>query len=172
MLTIELVPATAWWSNVRSNVTSTEWSKCKRYSRAKTPGGACIICGGVGPRYPSEAHEIWHYDDARGIQTLIDIWPLCPLCHQVKHLGRTRMHATPRQWARVIGHLQRVNAWPDWKVEKAVQLAFEIWELRSQTQWKLDVSFLTTIGIDLGNRTLERASESPQEDGDRHPSQK
>ena len=156
MLTIELVPATAWWSNVRSNVTAAEWSICKAYSRAKTEGGCCIVCGGVGPRYPSEAHEIWHYDDARGIQTLVDIIPLCPLCHQVKHLGRTRKFATERQWARVIKHFQTVIGWPDWKVEKAVKLAFQIWELRSQQEWKLDVSFLTTVGIDLSDKTLER----------------
>lgn len=155
-LTIELVPATAWWSNVRSNVTRAEWEKCKRYARSKTPGGRCIVCGGVGSRYPSEAHEIWHYDDVRQIQTLVDIVPLCPLCHQVKHLGRTRENATPRQWARVINHLQRVNDWPDWKVEKAVVLAFEIWRMRSQVEWTLDVSFLTTIGIDLTGRQLER----------------
>ena len=156
MLTVELVPATCWWSNVRSNVSRAEWEVCKAYSKTKTKG-CCIVCGGKGSRYATEAHEIWHYDDARGIQTLIDIIPLCPMCHQVKHLGRTREFGTKRQWERVIRHLQKTNDWPDWKVEKAVILAFQIWELRSQREWKLDVSFLTTIGIDLTGKQLERA---------------
>jgi hypothetical protein len=162
-LTVELVPRTAWWSNVRSNVSRSEWEKCKRYAKAKsTLDGqpVCAICSGSGleqgRKYPVEAHEIWHYDDDRQIQTLVDIIPLCPRCHQCTHLGRTRETSNPRQWAEVIEHLQEVNGWPDWKVERYVLLMFKIWEVRSQMQWSLDVSFLERIGIPLAGRQLER----------------
>ena len=31
--------------------------------------------------------------------------------------------------------------------EKYVMVQFEIWQLRSQMEWKLDISFLDTLGI-------------------------
>lgn len=153
-LTAELVPQTAWWSNVRSNVSRAEWEKCKAYSKTKT-NGVCIICGGVGDRYPTEAHEIWDYDDEAGVQTLVDIWPLCTMCHRVKHLGRTREHSTLEQWTRVIEHMQRVNGWDGATVERYIILQFEIWRMRSVMEWRLDVSFLKIIGVKVPE-TLDR----------------
>lgn len=144
-LTCELVPRTCWWSNVRSHVTRSQWEICKTYARAKT-AGTCWICDQI-PKGPLEAHEIWRYNDDRGIQTLVDIVPLCKTCHQVKHLGRTRVVSNPWQWERVITHLAAVNNWSDRQVEKYVTLQFQIWELRSQSEWTLDISFLETLGI-------------------------
>jgi hypothetical protein len=135
-LAVELVPRTAWWSNVRSNVTRAEWEKCKRYAKGLT-GGVCKICGQVG--------------QAQG-----DIWPLCPRCHQCKHMGHSRATMNFDQWSELINHFKQVNEWPDWKIEKYLELCFNIWELRSRMQWSLDVSFLTTIGIDLAGKALER----------------
>lgn len=153
MLRIELVPRSAWWQNVRSHVSRKDWEKCKQYARAKTADGSCIICGSSGyeqgRNYPSEAHEIWGYDDETSTQTLVDIIPLCPLCHQCKHLGHTRQHASPDHWATVIEHLQSVNRWTDEQTLSAVELAFAIWDLRSQVpRWHLDIGFLKTIGIE------------------------
>ncbi len=150
-LSIELVPETAWWKNVRSHVTKAEWEKCKTYAKSKTAGGQCIVCGSSGHEqgrnYSVDAHEVWAYDEDTQVQTLVDIIPLCPMCHACKHLGRTRMHSSPEQWARVIEHFQRVNDWSDGRVEQYIALAFHIWEVRSQMTWDLDVSFLSTIGV-------------------------
>jgi 5-methylcytosine-specific restriction endonuclease McrA len=150
-LSVELVPRTAWWKNVRSNVSKSDWEKAKRYARAKTPGGCCFICGGSGyeqgKNYPSEAHEIWAYDDDRQIQTLVDIVPLCPKCHQCKHLGRTRAVSNLHQWTKVIEHFKSVNDWDDDRVERYIQIVFQIHEMRSEMKWKLDISFLQTLGI-------------------------
>lgn len=147
VLKVELVPRSAWWKNVRSNVTRAQWDKCKKYARAKTAGGLCIICGGSGfaqgRNYTTDAHEVWEYDDENEIQTLVDIIPLCPTCHACKHLGRTRATSNRAQWERVINHLQSVNEWSDDHTLEYVQLAFQIWELRSQVPtWKLDITFL------------------------------
>lgn len=50
-LTIELVPQSCWWSNVRSNVTQEQWDIIKRdvYRRATFH---CRVCGGQGPKHP------------------------------------------------------------------------------------------------------------------------
>lgn len=149
-LSLELVPRSAWYNNVRKHTTKGEWEKCKAYARERT-GGKCIICGATGfdqgRRYAVDAHEVWHYDDEARVQTLIDIIPLCPMCHACKHLGHTRENSTLGQWEKVIEHFGRVNEWSPEKVEKYVLLAFDIWELRSQTHWDLDLTFLSLIGV-------------------------
>src|SRR5437868_2741641 len=50
-LTVELVPKSCWYSNVRSNVTEAQWDYLRRvvYKRA---GWICEICGGHGDTYP------------------------------------------------------------------------------------------------------------------------
>lgn len=149
-LTVELVPRTAWWTNVRSNVTPSQWRTCKQYSKGKTDG-VCIICGdsglNQGRRYPTEAHEIWSYDDTKKIQTLVDIIPICPRCHQCKHLGRSRSTMNPWQWGQLIDHFMRVNEFTDVQTERYLMAAFDLWELRSEHDWELDISFLERLGV-------------------------
>lgn len=143
VLTIELVPATAWWTNVRSNVSRAEWEKCKRFTATRAHG-VCEICGRVGRRHPVECHEIWHYDDERGIQTLVDLIALCPACHEVKHIGRAMNIG---RGDRAAAHLMEVNGWSRAKAEQAIYLAFQIWNLRSQMEWALNIDWLKNLGI-------------------------
>ena len=160
-LTIELVPQTAWWSNVRSNVSKSDWEKCKKYAKSKTDFiSACFICGqsglNQGRRYAVEAHEVWAYDDKNKIQTLVDIIPICPRCHQCKHLGRSRATMTMNEWSKLIAHFQEVNdSLPGYLVERYVLHVFDQWRERSEHEWKLDVSFLEReLGFDLTDRVL------------------
>lgn len=149
-LTVELVPRSAWWVNVRSHVSRADWEKCKKYSKTKTDG-VCILCGGSGlqqgRRYATEAHEVWSYDDSRKIQTLVDIVPICPRCHQAKHMGRSRATMNPHQWAQLIQHFMDVNEMYDERVDEYLLDVFDVWERRSQFKWELDVSFLEKIGV-------------------------
>lgn len=153
-LTLDLVPSTAWWSNVRSNVSKADWEKCKKYSKTKTDG-VCIICGSSsrqqGKRYNTEAHEIWAYSrqGVRFVQTLVDIWPLCSWCHQCKHMGRSIRTMDVHTYARLFTHFVKVNGWddnPDY-AEQYINSEFALWQARSQWKWNLDVSFLETLGI-------------------------
>lgn len=157
-LTVELVPRTTWWTNVRSKISRKDWEKCKDYSKAKT-NGTCILCGGSGltqgRRYATEAHEVWAYDDTRKIQTLVDIIPICPRCHQVKHMGRSRAVSDPRQWAELIQHFMDVNEMNEGNgdaITEYLMNAFDVWERRSQFEWELDVSFLEKLGVELDGR--------------------
>lgn len=85
-LTIELVPSTSWFSNLRSLLSSEEWDKIRR-GCYKNANYKCEICSGVGPKHPVECHETWEYDEKQGIQKLIGLIALCPSCHEVKHVG-------------------------------------------------------------------------------------
>jgi len=137
-LTIELVPRTCWYSNVRSNVSPEEWERLKRIT-FKSAGYRCEICGGRGPQWPVECHEIWLYDDLHRIQKLGGLLALCPACHEVKHIGL----AGARGRAEIaVKHLAQVN---EWDLEAAclhVDSCFEVWSQRSEHQWQLDISFV------------------------------
>ncbi len=83
---VELVPASYWFSNVRSHVTREVWDQLRRQTYEAT-GHICEICGEVGRKHPVECHEVWHYDDEWRIQKLERLIALCPSYHAVKHSG-------------------------------------------------------------------------------------
>ena len=143
-LSVELVPRTAWYTNVRSNVSRKDWEKCKDFVKERS-GSRCEICGGRGKRYPVDCHEVWHYDDELQIQTLVDLIALCPACHEVKHLGRAMGMGNGE---RAIAHLCKINNWSPDYAEAYCMRVLEIWELRSNVSWELDISFLSLLGIE------------------------
>ena len=143
-LSVELVPATAWWSNVRSNVTRAEWGVCKRFVQERS-GRRCEVCTGVGARYPVDCHETWDYDDERAMQTLVGLIALCPPCHEVKHIGRALRLGN---FNRALAHLATVNGWSLDHADRYVALQLQIHALRSTHPWSLDISYLLTLGID------------------------
>jgi len=138
-LTIELVPATAWYTNVRSNVPKEEWDRLRKIVYAEA-GYLCEVCGGQGNKWPVECHEIWDYDDQTMIQSLVKLAALCPSCHEVKHIGRA---STKGNLQRAIQHLAEVNEWVYEEAEEYVAVQFLIWQERSKYEWKLDITALS-----------------------------
>lgn len=144
-LEIELVPSSAWFSNVRAVVSKKQWDVIKRIVADKAYW-VCQICGGVGPKHPVECHEIWHYDDTTQIQKLVGMIALCPDCHQVKHFGLAQVMGKREQ---AFKHLMNINQVTKREAEKYIKQAFETWEKRSQKTWTLDISILSEYGIDV-----------------------
>ena len=140
-LTVELVPSTSHFQNLRSLLSQSDWNRLRRQTYRKA-GYRCEICGGRGPRHPVECHEIWDYDDARFIQTLTGLIALCPACHQVKHIGLAAIRGKLPQ---AVGHLARVNDWDADTCQWYIQRAFNEHRRRSQFAWTLDVSILSRL---------------------------
>lgn len=145
LLTIELVPKTSWYKNVRSNVSKEVWDKLKKitFSRAEH---RCEICGGRGNRWPVECHEIFVYNDEDHIQKLVGLVALCPACHEVKHIGLAGLRGKENL---AKAHLAKVN---NWSIEDAglyIEACFEVWHRRSCHQWQLDLSYLERLGVEL-----------------------
>jgi hypothetical protein len=140
-LSVELVPKTCWYSNVRTNTTRAEWEKCKKYAKTKS-NSKCEICGSVGSRWAVECHEIWHYDDATGVQKLLDLIALCPRCHEVKHYGYAELNNAGE---RAFLHLTEVNGWTPAVTALYLTLVNLQWEKRSTRPWVLDISVLAEI---------------------------
>jgi hypothetical protein len=143
-LTIELVPSTSWFSNVRSEVPAAVWDKLKK-TAYKLAHYRCEICSGRGRQWPVECHEVWHYNDASHIQKLVRLIALCPMCHRVKHIGLASVN---EGFEEVVQHLMKVNQWADRITANSyINLSLQKWQDRSRFEWQLDLSYLEQFGI-------------------------
>jgi hypothetical protein len=140
-LTIELVPSTSWYNNVRSKVSKSIWNIIRRecYLNANF---ICEICGdngkNQGVNHNVDCHEIWQYDDVKHIQKLIGFIALCPNCHLVKHAGFAQIKGKTEL---VIRQLIKVNDMTLFQAQEYLQQVFEQWTIRSMFEWKVDISF-------------------------------
>jgi 5-methylcytosine-specific restriction endonuclease McrA len=138
MLDIELVPSTVWYSNLRSELTKAQWDHLRK-NCYRAAGYVCEICGGKGPKWPVECHEIWDFNDETRTQTLTGLIALCPSCHEVKHIGLAGKRGRG-EIAR--DHLAQVNNWTTEKAEAFIEGSFLVWAERSEFQWTLDISWV------------------------------
>lgn len=141
-LTIELVPKTCWYSNVRSNVTNSEWDIIRKKSY-NIANNKCEICFDIGKNqgvnHNVECHEIWQYDDINHIQKLIGLISLCPNCHKCKHPGLAQMKGEEEI---VITQLMKVNKMARNEALNYINESFLIWDNRSKHNWTIDISYL------------------------------
>lgn len=141
-LTIELVPKTAWYSNVRSNVTASKWDAIRKKSYS-IANNKCEICGDVGKnqgvKHNVECHEIWEYNDKTKEQKLTGLISLCPFCHKTKHVGLAQIKGEEEI---VIKQLIKVNKMTRQEAKDYIRTAFEVWLERSKYEWKLDITML------------------------------
>ena len=159
-LTVELIPATCHFSNVRTTVTAAEWDKIRFISYAAADN-KCEICGSNGTlqgyKHKVECHEIWNYDDTNHVQTLVGLVSLCVVCHQVKHIGRAiaigKLTVCKQQ-------LAKVNKWTPKEIDDHILASFELHKERSKHQWTLDISLLRTEPYSINIKdTTERIFE-------------
>jgi len=141
-LSIELVPRTAFYSNVRSEVPKEKWDRIRRrcYQQANN---RCQICSSIGTKqgfnYKVECHEIWLYDETSQMQKLKGFIALCPLCHTVKHFGLAQVRGKADMAMR---HLGKVNNWTMEQVREYINECWTMWKWRNNIDWKLDVSYM------------------------------
>lgn len=150
-LTIELVPKTCHFSNVRTCLSTSDWDKIRKISYANA-NNKCEICGDTGKNqgynHNVECHEIWQYDEETLTQKLTGLISLCPKCHMVKHIGRSiaigKVDVCYRQ-------LSKVNKWTQSQIQKHIVESFDKHKLLSKHQWILDISMLSQepYNIDL-----------------------
>lgn len=137
-LTIELVPETSWFTNLRSLMSKEDWDRIRRSCYRKA-NYRCEICGGKGEKWPVECHEVWEYDTVNRVQKLIRTIALCPACHQVKHIGLAEIRG---KYGEALDHFCKVNQKPVWFAEKYINEQFDLWRERSQHEWNLNLDWL------------------------------
>jgi hypothetical protein len=136
-LTIELVPKTSWYNNMRKVLPKTEWDRLRKQTYAEY-GHKCGICGAEGRL---NCHEIWEYDDCNHRQRLLGFIALCDLCHHVKHIGLAGILASKGQldYEKAVEHFMKVNRCGRRGFDKHRKKAFTQWAERSKHDWQVDL---------------------------------
>lgn len=148
-LTVEIIPTSLHGVNPRSLMGRAAWDRIRRQVAAEA-GNRCEICGGVGPSHPVEVHERYEYDESvrPPCQRIIGLIALCPDCHSVKHLARTRLIAReqndPAIYERALQHLAQVNGWDPSTVQTYLtKTAGDFQRREALGRWTHDFSMLT-----------------------------
>lgn len=138
-LSMELVPAPCWQSNLHTVLAPAVWDRLRRHVYAQA-GYRCAICDATGTLH---CHEVWQYDDARHVQRLVGCLALCPLCHHVKHMGHAGLlaGAGTLDYERVVDHFLRVNGCDRETLRRHQEQVFAQWQERSRFEWDTDFGF-------------------------------
>jgi hypothetical protein len=142
-LTIELVPKTSWYNNVRAVVSPAQWDKIRKASY-KNFNFKCGICNAEGRL---SCHEIWEYDDEKYIQKLAGFIALCTNCHNIKHIGLSQILANEGKldFEKLIEHFCKINECSIEKFDESVEMAFFVWNERSKHDWTVDFGDYSNI---------------------------
>lgn len=129
--------------NVRSRLSQSQWKMlCNTtHNTPKYAVAKCSICGGNGKTqgfpHALECHEQWEYDN--GIQKLVNLLSICPMCHKVFHYGLSvKMGYGPKAFE----HLKKVNRWNDEQANQYIEKATSKVKAQSKQTWELDLTFL------------------------------
>lgn len=139
-LSIELVPETCWYENLRKILPKSEWDKIRKDAYKKA-GNKCEICGASGKL---NCHEIWEYDDKNNVQYLKGFQALCDNCHNIKHIGFVNVQISKGLWPKKVlndleVHFMKVNNVSSSEFKQHVKEAFDLWRKRSEKKWKTDL---------------------------------
>jgi len=143
-LTIELVPSTSWYANLRKVMPGADWDKLRKQVYAQY-GRRCGICGAGNTRL--NCHEIWEYDERNRVQRLNGFIALCDLCHHVKHIGFAALLAGRGEldFEDVIAHFMKVNRCDRLTFTTYHKWAFEQWAERSKHYWQIELGEYTLL---------------------------
>lgn len=166
-LTIDLVPASCWFSNLRSELSKSDWDRL-RFEQYQRAGHKCECCGRGGRtgKWPNparlECHEKWAYSGAMNsnpVQELTGLIALCRSCHQVKHIG---FAASIGNLEKATQHFRNVNGLSEEVAKRIIGDEFARWEKNSLVEYRLDISWLRGRGIDTEEVT-EKANKRRKE---------
>lgn len=133
----QLVPSSAWNSNLRAILSASEWKALRERVFAKH-GKQCGYCR-ARPR-SLDCHEIWSYSieagSSSGKQSLVKIQPLCRSCHMVCHIGFWSMQG---KYDQVLAHMMRVRKLSKTAAALEVEQAFSTFDALSKFEWILDI---------------------------------
>lgn len=150
-LFVDMLPRTAWFSNLRSEVTKEEWDAVKKKTFAAA-GYRCQACLGKGPQHPVECHERWRFDLDAGDQVLVKTVALCPDCHEATHFGLAQVKGRDDA---AIAHLMKVNEWSRKTAIDHVNQAIDIAVELSRWQWRMDARWLLNF-VPLSDETRDK----------------
>jgi len=153
-LFVDLIPRSCWFTNVRYCVHASDWDRLRAYVYGRVHY-RCECCN-IDTRNPNaprlEAHERWDYNEETATQKLVRLVALCHECHQSTHMGLANVRGKGRE-ARL--HLEKVMGFTEEESARHIEGAFKLWRKRNLTEWRLDLSLITSNNIRLA-RSIDR----------------
>lgn len=150
-LFVDLIPQTAWFSNLRSELTTDEWDVVRKLTY-RTANYCCEVCGGKGPNHPVECHERFTYDTKTKVQRLVSTIALCPDCHETTHFGLASVRGRDQEARQ---HLMVVNDWNSAQADQHINKAMDDWQDRNKIKWSLDARWLLSF-VQLSSETQKK----------------
>ena len=147
-LFVDLVPSTAWFFNLRSELKTSEWEAVKKATFVAAEY-RCQACGGRGKAHPVECHERFSYSEF-GIQRFERTAALCPTCHMATHFGLASVRGKSEI---ALRQLCKVNDWTREEATKHVSDAMQKFSERSRMKWTLDARLLFGF-VELSDETI------------------
>ena len=144
----QVIPERCRGRNLHSDeiISAGKWKEISNKVRAASKG-KCHCCGKLFDLREMNAHEVWEFDEVRGIQRLADIIAVCDKCHQTIHyhylFSGQRITARERDEFICKAHYMEVNHCSLYSVELAIDEALKAYRRLNQLQieWKLDISY-------------------------------
>lgn len=150
-LNIEPVPTSSRFASVRKYLSHAQFNTLKKAIFVRA-GYRCEICleNGFeqGHEHPVELHEVFQYDDVRGVQKLTALMCVCPNCNTVKNIELSRAKGSA-QFQAALQRLSSVNAWNETQAKSYYQHILEVWRERSKKDWELNLDLLLATGLPL-----------------------
>lgn len=156
-LSIELVPKTSWYINIRYNFDKKTWDMVRKYIYKKF-NYHCAICG-IKTRL--ECHEIFKYDDKKLTQELTGLIAICHDCHMVKHIGLSKVKGNEEKSKK---HLMLINEWSLEDATNYINECFNIYYERSKYKWDINLDFLELILKEIINEVKDYESKTQKND--------
>jgi len=102
-LEFEILPSGAFGNNLRNILSKKAWNYLRQVV-IERHDGKCAICGRKPKRL--ECHERWEFNKEEKIQRLIEIVPLCSLCHSTIHIQRSILVGIDDK---CVKHFEKIN---------------------------------------------------------------
>mgnify|MGYP001227919005 CR=1 FL=1 len=149
-LFIDLIPISCWFTNARYCTDSRDWDRL-RYCVYSRVNHICECCHNK--TNDIEVHERWHYDNDTKTQKLVRLVALCKMCHTTTHIGLAGINGKGLE---ALEHLKKVRNFTHEQAIEHKQQAFQLWNERNKSDWKLDLSLLTNNNIKLSKNVSSK----------------
>ena len=114
------------WKHIRHDALETASRSCQKCGESPHPiYGDDLIC-----------HELWRYDDQRGVARLVGFEIHCAKCDLVTHMGRALARGYGNE---ALKQLSKVNGITNVEAERVYRQAKAVWQKRSARKWRIAV---------------------------------
>ena len=136
-LKFEIIPDGCWKVNLHEILPKKAWDLIKKDVKSRADG-KCEICGAK--TSVLDAHEVWSYDEKKGVQKLENIVAICKNCHRAIHINRSYLVGKGES---AEDHYIKVNDVSYAEMKKDLKEANEKnAERNAVSDWTLDLSYL------------------------------